>query len=93
MRAERDRDDIAGIRYPILTGRGIEGPPALWSNTVKLPTALHALFWDCRPEALDTDANAPLVLERVLEYGSLASASVRWVLDVYGPVPAMSENK
>jgi len=44
---------------------------------------LHPLFWDCRPESIDPDAHAPLVLERVLEYGSLAS--VRWALDAYGP--------
>jgi len=50
---------------------------------VKLPVALHPLFWDCRPESIDSDAHAPLVLERVLEYGSLHS--VRWALDAYGP--------
>jgi uncharacterized protein DUF6922 len=49
---------------------------------VKLPATLHPLFWDCRPESIDSDAHAPLVLERVLEYGSLAS--VRWALDMYG---------
>ena len=49
---------------------------------VKLPAALHPLFWDCDPESVDFRANAPLVLERVLEYGSLAS--VRWALDAYG---------
>ena len=50
---------------------------------VKLPAALRPLFWDCRLETLDSDAHAPLVLERVLEYGSLTS--VRWALDTYGP--------
>ena len=55
----------------------------LSSRAVKLPATLHPLFWDCRPESLDSDAHAPLVLERVLEYGSLAS--VRWALEAYGP--------
>lgn len=50
---------------------------------MKLPAALHSLFWDCRPESVDSDAHAPLVLERVLEYGSLAS--VHWALEAYGP--------
>ena len=50
---------------------------------MKLPATLYPLFWDCRPESIDSDAHAPLVLERVLEYGSLAS--VRWALDAYGP--------
>jgi hypothetical protein len=50
---------------------------------VKLPASLHHLFWDCRPASIDLDDHAPLILERVLEYGSLAS--VRWALDVYGP--------
>jgi len=50
---------------------------------VKLPAALHPLFWDCRPESVDSDTHAPLVLERVLEYGSLAS--VHWALEAYGP--------
>ena len=34
------------------------------------------------PEALDREAHAPFILERVLEYGSLAT--VRWALDTYG---------
>lgn len=49
---------------------------------MSLPTTLHPLFWDCRPEALDCEAHAPFILERVLEYGSLAA--VRWALDTYG---------
>jgi hypothetical protein len=49
---------------------------------VDLPRDLHPLFWDCRPEAVDPQAHAPFVLERVLEYGSLAGA--RWALRTYG---------
>jgi hypothetical protein len=49
---------------------------------VKVPAAFHDLFWDCRPAALDTDAHAPFILERLLEYGTQASA--RWTLDIYG---------
>ena len=48
-----------------------------------LPESLHSLFWDCSPGTVDLDAHAPFVLERILEYGSLAA--VRWALDVYGP--------
>ncbi len=47
-----------------------------------LPSRFHALFWDCRPDALDTEAHAPFILERVLEYGSLTA--VRWALETYG---------
>ena len=32
--------------------------------------------------SLRTDRHAPFIIERLLEYGSLAA--VRWVLDVYG---------
>jgi hypothetical protein len=49
---------------------------------VNVPSALHHLFWDCRPETIDTEAHAPFVLERVLEYGSLGD--VRWALGTYG---------
>ena len=50
--------------------------------TVRLPPALHPLFWDCPPDAIDPDAHATLVLERALEYGSLEG--VRWTLAYYG---------
>ena len=50
---------------------------------LNVPSGFHELFWDCRPEALDTDRQAPFIIERLLEYGTLAA--VRWVLDVYGP--------
>src|SRR6266545_548158 len=50
---------------------------------VSLPPDLHYLFWDCRPADIDLEAHAPFVLERVLEYGSLAA--VRWALQAYGP--------
>ncbi len=49
---------------------------------MRVPPEFHHLFWDCQPERLDSEIYAPYVLERVLEYGSLASA--RWALDVYG---------
>lgn len=49
---------------------------------MNLPPDLHRLFWDCRPESIDTEAQAPFVLERTLEYGSLAA--VRWALNTYG---------
>lgn len=47
-----------------------------------IPHEFSHLFWDCQPERLDPKAHAPYVLERVLEYGSLAS--VRWANEVYG---------
>ena len=50
---------------------------------MSLPPTLHPLFWDCRPEDLDAEAHAPFILERVLEYGTLAGA--RWALATYGP--------
>lgn len=49
---------------------------------MNLPPDLYPLFWDCRPEIIETESHAPFVLERVLEYGSLAS--VRWALQAYG---------
>ena len=50
---------------------------------MSLPASLHPLFWDCRPETVDAETQAPFILERVLEYGSLAG--VRWAVDRYGP--------
>lgn len=50
---------------------------------MELPSFLHPLLWEYRPESIDTDAHAQLVLERVLEYGSLEA--VRWALVTYGP--------
>lgn len=49
---------------------------------MNLPTDFHHLFWDCRAESIDVEAQAPFVLERILEYGSLAA--VRWALGTYG---------
>jgi hypothetical protein len=49
---------------------------------VTLPPDLHRLFWDCRPESVEREGHAPFVLERILEYGSLAD--VRWALRTYG---------
>ena len=49
---------------------------------MNLPPDLHRLFWDCRPESIDPEVQAPFVLERILEYGSLAA--VRWALNTYG---------
>ncbi len=49
---------------------------------MNLPPDLHHLFWDCRPESLDTETHAPFILGRILEYGSLAA--VRWALRTYG---------
>jgi hypothetical protein len=49
---------------------------------VGVPAELHSLFWDCRPEEIDAEAHASLVLERILEYGSLAA--VRWAVSTYG---------
>ena len=50
---------------------------------MRLPSQFDRLFWDCRPETLDTEAHAPFILERILEYGSLSTA--RWALETYGP--------
>ena len=49
---------------------------------MNLPPEFHHLFWDCRPETIDTETHGPFILERVLEYGSLAA--VRWALKTYG---------
>ncbi len=49
---------------------------------MNLPSALTPLFWDTRPGAVDTETHAFFVLERILEYGSLAA--VRWAVQVYG---------
>lgn len=49
---------------------------------MQLPAEFHHLFWDARPETIDPEAHAPFVLERLLEYGSLAA--VRWAFRAYG---------
>jgi len=51
--------------------------------SMQLPESLYPLFWDCRADTLDLDVHAPFVLERILEYGSLAA--VRWAMEQYGP--------
>jgi len=48
-----------------------------------LPDFLFPLFWDYPSESIDAEMHAFVVLERVLEYGSLEA--VRWVLATYGP--------
>jgi hypothetical protein len=47
-----------------------------------LPQHLHPLFWDVDPSAVDPAQQRPLVLDRVLEYGTLEN--VRWAEQVYG---------
>lgn len=47
-----------------------------------VPREFHHLFWDCQPARLETEIHAPFILERILEYGSLAA--VRWAMGVYG---------
>ena len=47
-----------------------------------IPPEFHHVFWDCQPDRLDPEAHAPFILERLLEYGSLAS--VRWAMEAYG---------
>lgn len=49
---------------------------------MELPSHLHHLFWDSRPETIDTEAQASVILERALEYGTLSA--VRWALATYG---------
>lgn len=46
-----------------------------------LPPAIHSLFWDHLPDAIDSDLHALLVIDRVLEYGTLADA--RWALETH----------
>ena len=50
---------------------------------VSLPDFLVPLFWDYPSGSIDTETHAAIVLERVLEYGSLEAA--RWALANYGP--------
>jgi hypothetical protein len=50
---------------------------------VTLPPSLLPLLWDCRPETIDAETHAAFILERTLEYGSLAA--VRWAMEAYGP--------
>lgn len=71
---------MSGWRHPGEIGARVL---AMWysQRTVNLPSDLHDLFWDCRPETIDTETHAPYVLERILEYGSLAG--VRWALGTY----------
>lgn len=50
---------------------------------MSFPPSLLPLLWDCRPETVDVENHAPLILDRTLEYGSLAA--VRWAMETYGP--------
>ena len=47
-----------------------------------IPHEFQRLFWDYQTDQLDPETHAPFILERLMEYGSLAS--VRWALQVYG---------
>jgi hypothetical protein len=48
----------------------------------ELPTSIRKLLWDADPRSLDVDAHRQLIIERVLNYGTLADW--RWLIARYG---------
>lgn len=46
-----------------------------------MPSAHHRFFWDCSPDQLDVDQNAPYIIERLMESGDMDA--VRWMLGAY----------
>ena len=47
-----------------------------------LPVAVQQLLWDTKPESVSQTTHRAFILDRVLEYGTLAA--VRWAEGVYG---------
>jgi hypothetical protein len=41
-----------------------------------------ALFWDCNPEKINPEKNAPFIVERVISLGNLAE--FKTILEYYG---------
>jgi hypothetical protein len=48
----------------------------------RLPISIQKLFWDADPYVLDQDAHQQLIIERVLNYGTLVDW--RWLVARYG---------
>lgn len=63
--------------------RGVGGTPpgAGRAEAAGLPAELRALFWDADTGAVDLEAHARYVIERVLDHGD--EAAVRWLLRHY----------
>lgn len=49
---------------------------------IGLPTSIQKLLWDADLRALDQEAHGRLIIERVLNYGTLADW--RWLVARYG---------
>ena len=43
----------------------------------------QSLFWDIDPKKIDTEKNAPYVIERILDFGR--DEEVRWLRKFYDP--------
>ncbi|MDZ4205642.1 MAG: hypothetical protein U1C12_00270 [Patescibacteria group bacterium] len=50
--------------------------------SIELPTSIRKLLWDADPYALDQEAHQQLIIERVLNYGTLVDW--RWLVARYG---------
>lgn len=48
----------------------------------KLPASIQRLLWDADPSLLDQKVHQQLIIERVLNYGTLANW--RWLIAHYG---------
>lgn len=48
----------------------------------KLPYSVDKLLWDADKQSLDQEANKQVIIERVLNYGTLADW--RWLVERYG---------
>lgn len=49
---------------------------------IKLPVSIQRLLWDANPFLLDQEIHRQLIIERVLNYGTLADW--RWLVTRYG---------
>jgi hypothetical protein len=47
-----------------------------------VPISIQKLLWDADPRSLDREAHQQLIIERVLNYGTLADW--RWLVACYG---------
>ena len=43
----------------------------------------QSLFWDTNPKKIDTEKNAPYIIERILDFGR--DEEVRWLRKFYDP--------
>ncbi|MEX0918510.1 MAG: hypothetical protein WDZ85_00880 [Candidatus Paceibacterota bacterium] len=53
-------------------------------ETKTIPQSIRELFWEIKPDSLDKMTHKSLIIERVINYGTLDDW--RWLLSCYGVV-------